>query len=278
MHNENQAIDVDVLEENSIPTNDNEDKKIHPWRLCPIGKHYVKTHSEHISPSKEHPKGEVIIRHAHCAKNPPHKNSKKQDVHTKDILSFEELQIIAKTHFVDLKGPPKANVLKFSRADEFDSQIRGWALYWNQVFDAKDSLDPNLVKALIASESSFNPESANSTTNGTGIARGLMQLTDDTLNMISGHKVDLKDNFISLTPDQAMDPTANICAGVRWLFMKYAGARERIEKAKLDRLATWDDAVAEYKGILGGIIEGKNPDPKKEMPIFRNFYRQLSEQ
>jgi len=151
-------------------------------------------------------------------------------------------------------------------------------MYWNQVFNAKDPIDPNLVKALIASESSFNPDTMNPTANGTGIARGLMQLTDDTLNRINAHKVEIKDNYIHLTFDEASDPTANICVGVRWLFMKYAGARERIAKAKLDRLATWDDAVAEYKGILGGIIEGKNPDPKKEMPIFRNFYRQLLEQ
>ncbi|HSW71161.1 MAG TPA: hypothetical protein VLH77_04195, partial [Gammaproteobacteria bacterium] len=63
----------------------------------------------------------------------------------------------------------------------------------------------------------------------------------------SSHKVEIKDNFIHLTFDEASDPTTNICVGVRWLFMKYAGARERITKAKLDRLATWDDAVAEYK-------------------------------
>jgi integrase len=36
--------------------------------------------------------------------------------------------------------------------------------------------------------------------------------------------------------DEAMDPTANICVGVRWLFMKYAGARERIKKANGDAM------------------------------------------
>ncbi|HVE44765.1 MAG TPA: transglycosylase SLT domain-containing protein [Gammaproteobacteria bacterium] len=267
---------IDTMEENSIFVQD-DNRKVHPWRICPIGQHYVKTHSEHIHPGREHPAGQVIIRHAHCANNPSHKNHNNQDIIPKDILSFEELQMIAKTYFLDLKGLPKSNVLEFTHADEFDSQIRGWVLYWNQVFNAKDPLDPNLVKALIASESSFNSETEIRTLNGTGVAHGLMQLTDDTLDAISGRKVDLKDSFVQITPQEAMDPTANICAGVRWLFMKYAIARERITNAKLDREATWDDAVAEYKGILKSIIESKNSNTK-EMIIFRNFYRKLSEE
>ncbi len=73
-----------------------------------------------------------------------------------------------------------------------------------------------------------------------------------------------------------MDPSANICAGVRWLFMKKAAAAERVKHAKLDRAVTWDDAVAEYKGILKDILEEKdNPDPLNEMPKFRKFYEQL---
>lgn len=274
---------IDSLDEESVTIDDNDDKKIHPWRVCPIGKHYVRTHSEHIPPSKIHPEGEIITRHGHCAKNPPHKNSKNRDIPTKDLLSFEELQIIANNHFSDLTGPPKPNALEFERGNEFDSLIRGWVCYWNTVFNAKDPLDPNLVKALIAGESSFRPSITQSTKNGTGTARGLMQLTDDTISRINSHEVELRDHFICLSLDEVMDPTANICAGVRWLFMKYAGARERIANAKLDRRATWDDAVAEYKGILNGIIEvatkggNKNPDPYDEMGKFRGFYKRLLE-
>lgn len=240
-----------------------DDEKIHPWRLCPIGKHYVRTHSENISPSKKHPDGMIITREWHCAKNPSHKNHQNKNIPTNDILTFDELQIIVSKNFTDLEGPPKTHILKFPKADEFDSLIRGWVIYWNKIFNAKDPLDPNLVKALIASESSFNPEAANPTNNGTGIARGLMQLTDDTLDRLNGHKAELKDHFIHLAHNKVTDPAANICSGVRWLFMKYAGARERIAKANLTRQATWDDGVAEYKGILKGIIEGKKLRPKK---------------
>lgn len=249
--------DIDVLEESD---------KIHPWRICPIGKHYVRTHNLHIHPSKEHPTGQIVIRHAHCADNPSHK----------DMLSYDEIQIISKTHFSALGGPPKAGVLKeFPNADNFDELIRGWVHYWNEIFHAKDTLNPNLVKALIASESSFDSKKSRATkSKKLGYARGLMQIIDGTLTIIGDHGGELKDHFICLTHAEVMDPSANICTGVRWLFMKKAAAAER-----LDHKATWDDAVAEYKGILKDIIENKdskhNPDPYNEMPIFRSFYDRL---
>ncbi len=46
------------------------DDKIHPWRICPIGKHFVKKHIEHIPPSKKHPKGQTVERKEHCTLNP----------------------------------------------------------------------------------------------------------------------------------------------------------------------------------------------------------------
>ncbi len=276
---------TDILEVNA-PTENNANEKIHSWRICPVGQHYVRTHPENIHPSKIHPDGEAISRQGHCANNPTHKNSEGKERSTKDILSFPELQIIAETHFHDLQGPPKANILEFKNEAKFDSLIRGWVYYWNAVFKAKDPLDPNLVKALIAGESSFIPDKTNSTgSKKLGIARGLMQLTDDTLKKINGHEIELKDNFIHLTTDEAMDPAENICAGTRWLFMKYAGARERFTKEGKGHIATWDDAVAEYKGLLKGMIDHKNdpknypnePDPYNAMPTFRAFYKQLLE-
>jgi hypothetical protein len=103
-----------------------------------------------------------------------------------------------------------------------------------------------------------------------------MQLLDATLAFVAGHKGGVRDHFVYLTSAEAMDPSANICAGVRWLFMKRAIAVERFSHAKSDHVTTWDDAVAEYKGILKDIIEKKdNPDPLNEMPKFRHFYEQL---
>lgn len=266
----------DTVIEDKILIQGEQKTKIHPWRLCPLGMHYVREHQERISPSKKHSDGEIIIRHAHCASNPLGKNKKE----IRDVLSFDELQIIAGTHFSDLKGPPKANVLDYDRADEFDKLIRGWAQYWNTVFEAKDLLDPNLVKALIASESSFKPDTINhKNPPKIGPARGLMQLTDETLKILYGHEIELRDHFIYLSHVEAMSPSANICAGIRWLFQKKEGAKARYAKIDPNRVVTWDDAVAEYKGVLSGILnkDNKHPDPENKMPTFRSIYEKFQE-
>ena len=57
MPNQADILDVSL----DVPAPD----KIHPWRICPMGKHYVKEHSLHTPPSKEHPQGEIVTRHAH---------------------------------------------------------------------------------------------------------------------------------------------------------------------------------------------------------------------
>lgn len=265
-----QDTDIELYTESTV-------EKTHPWRLCPIGSHYVREHQEHIAPSKKHPNGEIIIRHAHCAHNPLGKNKKRIN----DILTFGELQAIAKANFPPLKGPPKANVLtQYPRADEFDEQIRGWVIHWNEVFESLVPLDPNLVKALIASESGFDPNSFNpNNPKKIGAARGLMQLTEETLRILHGKEDGLRDHFIHLFGTERMDPSANICAGVRWLFLKRAGAKERYAKIDPNHTVTWDDAVAEYKGVLGGILDKSNPhpDPEHKMPIFRSLYGQFQE-
>lgn len=98
-----------------------------------------------------------------------------------------------------------------------------------------------------------------------------MQLTDSTLKIISDHKGEMGNYFIDLTHEEALDPSANICAGVRWLFLKKKAAA-----ARLHHPASWDDAVAEYKGLLKRIIDSKGTVPK-EMEIFHFYYNQFLE-
>jgi hypothetical protein len=52
-----------AVKNESVTKKKQAEKKVHRWRLCPIGKHYVREHQEHIPPSKKHPNGEVITRH-----------------------------------------------------------------------------------------------------------------------------------------------------------------------------------------------------------------------
>src|SRR6266404_3451949 len=63
--------------------------QVHPWRACPYGEHWVRTHPLSIPPSKTNPEGSVTTRHEHCASNPS----------GKDQLFPEEIQEIASQNF-----------------------------------------------------------------------------------------------------------------------------------------------------------------------------------
>ncbi len=252
----------------SIPSNmsDNQDQKVHPWRLCPVGKHFVKEYLRHNPPSKEHPHGSVSTVHSHCATNPTRKIRPKGEVIVKDLLSFDEISYISGKYFAELTGLPTANALKFEHADKYDIFIRGWVHYWNDIFNFKEPLDPNLVKALIASESSFDIEPK-----GKSQAIGLMQLMPDTITYLQDLNGELKDHFIRVSKSNYLDPSANICAGVRWLFRKKVTAAERLK-----RDATWIEAVADYKSYLKKMISGENPNPSG-MDNFNEYYAMLRE-
>ena len=213
--------------------NNNEIKKIHPWRLCPAGEHWVRTHNLHISPSEKHPEGYDTIRHAHCARNPS----------GKDQLYIGEIIEISDKNFSDVEPKPCSLKLKFGEnGKKFDSLIAGWTKYWNDVLSPKHLLDPNLVKALIASESSFDPDVLANKKNQNS-ARGLMQLTNSSRKILGDEKGELKNHFISVSREELNNPSINICAGIRWLFNK-----QRLTSSRFGREATWEESVFEYKG------------------------------
>ncbi len=205
---------------------------LHPWRVCPIGQHWVRTHDVHCEPGPQHPEG-TYVRHGHCHTNPSHK----------DHLYQQETEQIAKDFFPTLAGPPALNNLKFVKhGNEFDQLIRGWTKYWNEIFQPEEPLDPNLVKALIATESGFNANADNGS-KGDARARGLMQVTDGTRKALRDKSGRL-DHLITLTDKDAYNPNLNIAAGIRWLFEK-----RRLASHKLKREADWMEAILEYKGM-----------------------------
>jgi hypothetical protein len=206
--------------EADLVNSDGADKKAHPWRRCSMGKHLVREHIVHIPPSKEHPGGMVTTVHEHCANNFSHK----------DELSYDEIQYITKTYFSGLPGLPTAGALTkvYPKADGYDLEIRGWVKYWNDVFQLDSPLDPDLIKALIAIESSFEAEPK-----GTS-ALGLMQIMHSAHKYLQDTKGELRNYLICVTPKELLDASANICAGVRWLFRKKETA-----EGKLKREASW---------------------------------------
>ncbi len=231
-----------------------QETKTHPWRICGKGKHLVREHVVNVPPSKKNPNGKKAIWHEHCALNPSHK----------DELSFAEMQHISNAYFADLAGPPAANVLKFNHADEYDHLIRGWVQYWNDIFKLDDPLDPNVVKALMATESSFNP-----TPGRYKYVYGLMQLMGSTHQYLGGAKNELHDHFLRVSTKELVDPSCNISAGVRWLFRKKETA-----SALLKRHASWEETVEDYKALLSKRLKGLPYNPKP-MNDFRKFYQCL---
>jgi hypothetical protein len=228
------------------------DSKILDGR-CPIGHHWVTEHTLHLPPSKNHPEGSITIRHTHCARNPDRKSN--------GLLTAQEIRKIAAGRFSKVKKKPCPITLKFPNGTKFDSLIAGWVEYWNEVFSPADPLDPNLVKALIASESGFEPSNPKQSKNPKS-ARGLMQLLELSRKILGDRKGELKNNFIMVSREELDDPNFSISTGIRWLFHK-----KRLVSGKLGREATWDEAVAEYKSLTKELRAGQ----KQATDLFDRF-------
>ena len=231
-------------------------KTKHPWRICPMGEHWVKEHPRKVSVSDKNPNGITIVD-GHCRKNSSHH----------EIFVADELHELAEKYFKNLKSMPTPDNLGNPLGNNFDNLIAGWTQFWNDIFAPTALLDPNLIKALIASESSFrvniNAESK------IGEARGLIQVTEQTRKILSDQKGELKDYLITLSKKEFYDPNLNLASGIRWLFHKKYLASHRLK-----REATWIEAVAEYKGILPQLGKVKNAD--EIMATVEKYYNRLS--
>ncbi|MBI3535761.1 MAG: lytic transglycosylase domain-containing protein [Deltaproteobacteria bacterium] len=234
------------------------------WRLCPVGQYWRKAHYQN---TYERANGSIVQGHrvsAGCCKNPS----------GKDQMYPEEMGKIAKAHFSTLKNLPCELALKFNDGSAYDDLIAGWIQYWNNVFNSNDPLQPNLVKALIASESGFYPKKLADKLNPNS-ARGLSQITNDTRKILGDERGELKDHYLTLTKKDLNDPNINICAGIRWLFQKQV-----LASSKLGRSATWEEAVIEYKGLskdLTGTNRIKQKRAQELMSRFRDYLERLQE-
>ena len=247
-----------------------EPTKYHSWRLCPPGQHWVNEHPLTIPPSKSKPRGGVTTRRGHCHGNPSHR----------DQLYPDEMNEMRNLYFSALNGLPNKDPSGRSERDQYDNLIRGWTQYWNEVFNPKEALDPNLVKALIATESDFNPK-ADTRAKGFGRARGLMQVTDGTRKILKDEKGELQDRFVNVNDNQAYDPNLSIASGIRWLFQK-----KKLAETKLGREASWEEAVLEYKSYLKEYQELKmmplnqkrskrQKDAQQQIEKFLSYYGKL---
>jgi hypothetical protein len=234
-----------------------QNKRSHPWRMCPPGKHWVVSHPLHVPISEKNPSG-LTIRDEHCRLN----RSKKDQIYS------DELQKIAQEHFSRLKKLPTPDKLGHSNGNDYDRIIAGWTKYWNEILKTKVPLDSNLVKALIRTESDFKEKNKVLASKGNW-ARGLMQVTDETIEILKNEKGELKDFLVDIDQKEAYDPNLNIAAGVRWLFHK-----KHLLESRLKRDVSWEEAAMEYKAYTKDIKMGKK-SAIKQRDKFLEIYKRL---
>lgn len=225
-------------------------KPIHRWRLCPAGEHWVRPYERRVKVSTSNPLGITDVI-GHCARNPT----------GLDQLYPDEIQEIASRNFESLLLQPNSDRLRFEKGSDYDILIAGWTQYWNDIFRPAEILQPNLVKALIASESGFRSH-IKIKSGKNDFARGLMQITDKTRIALSDEDGELSDHLVTITDEEAYDPNLNICAGIRWLFRK-----KEIAETRAGKNVSWDRVIYLYKAAQ------KNPDV---MTKFRNYLQRLN--
>lgn len=156
---------------------------------------------------------------------------------------------------------PSKKSLNLTNENIYDDYIAVWTDYFNRKIKLKDPLDPNLIKALVASESRFNPNATNKQ------ATGLTQVTTDTLKILHNLEGEANDFvFKDIRKKDLKDPNVSIAVGTRWLFYK----KQYAEKI-LKRAATSDEVIQVYKGIL----RDKSEIANEIMKDFRSFYEKL---
>jgi hypothetical protein len=236
--------------------------KNHPWRLCPMGEHWVKTHPLTVPASGKGPTRKTV-RQGHCQLNPKRKS---------EFYTSDELKEIAEIHFKTLMSDPEAmpipDSLSFPNGNKYDLLIAGWTKFWNEILKPEDPPTPDFIKALIATESSFNLVKDQKSSDG--LARGLIQVTDSTRKILQNLKGELRNHHIELNVEESRDPVTNIAAGIRWLHHKKFLAEDRLK-----RKVTWEEASAEYKGILNDI--GKDAKTDDIMKKLKRHHQRLKD-
>ncbi len=208
----------------------------------------VREHPRRVPVSKKNPTGRTIV-----------------DRHLRHIEGqYLDLNLIDLT----LKNYDKKNILypangklNLPNEDRYDDLIAVWADYFNKKLNLKSPLDPDMVKALIASESTFKPDAVNAK------AAGLTQITTDTLKILQDLSGESKDFvFKDIRKKDLNDPNVSVALGVRWLAYKKSYAEKVLKRA-----VTSDEVIQVYKGILNDRSTKADDIMKK----YRMFYGKL---
>jgi hypothetical protein len=181
-------------------------------------------------------------------------------------LDAAEIESIFRNY--DRKGiayPTKGKLKQYKDSDKYDEVIAVWTDYFNKKFNADPPLDPDVVKALIASESSFNPDPLKNR----NIALGIAQITKKTFKILLDPNGEAKEFiFKDIRQKDLADPNISIPMAVRWLHRKKETAA-----SKLKRAANHEEVILEYKGLLKSSTKLKD----KALEIYRSHYGLLKQ-
>jgi hypothetical protein len=210
----------------------------------------VREHPRRVRISKKNPKGTTLV-----------------DRHTRRLkgtyLDLSEIESQFKTY--DRKNliyPTKNKFSEYKNADDYDEVIAVWTDYFNKKFNATPPLDPDVVKALIASESGFRLDPPENKT-----ALGITQITKQTLKVLQDPKGEAKDFvFNDIRQKDLKNPNVAIPMSIRWLLRKRETTRN-----KLKRTPGNEELILEYKGML----KSKTPLKDKALRNFKEHYGRL---
>jgi hypothetical protein len=209
----------------------------------------VHEHPMHVPVSKKNPSGFTI-----------------RDQHLRRVngtfLNREEIDSVFTNYDRKALIYPTSKKLEFENCDNYDDIIAVWTDYFNRKFSSAPRLDPDVIKALIASESEFveNPPKNKK-------AFGITQITLETFNTLQDPNGEVKEFiFKDIRKKDLKDPSINIPMAIRWLFRK-----KRLAEGKLGRTADTEEIILEYKGLLRSKTDFKNSALEK----FRKHYAEL---
>lgn len=157
---------------------------------------------------------------------------------------------------------PTPDDLGYKAGNAYDDAIAVWVDYFNKKLNADPPLDPDVIKALIASESGFRKDPP-----GNKIALGITQITKITLKVLQDASGEAKDFiFDNIRQKDLKDPDIAIPLAIRWLFKKKETATK-----KLKRDPSVEELILEYKGLLKSKTDFKN----RALENFRKQYGKL---
>ena len=210
----------------------------------------VREHPMHVPVSEKNPTG-ITIRDRHFRRLKG------------TYLDAAEIESIFRNY--DRKGivyPTAGKLNKYKNADKYDEAIAVWTDYFNKKFNSAPPLDPDVVKALIASESGFRADPRENKK-----AFGITQITPSTLKIVQDPSGEAKDFiFNKVRQKDLKDPKIAIPMGIRWLFRKRATAMNQLKRAP-----NHEEVILEYKGLLKSDSDYKKAALKK----YREAYAEL---